>query len=239
MPYEWGDEAISSSMTLSDNQIVWSKAGKRWRLAAHGQDVRTQEVKRPFSSMVAVIFGNTLPPAETLHRMVISGGGKAIIITHTLSNLLDGLRRVPIERDTNAETGLEMGLEKGLETGLGQRIVGKKEKRRSKGRGRRSSIKAVDTSAEDIQCSLTRTSAEDVQELPDDSPASLSVVLGATVVIASPPSDVTLTDQNSFFSLLDSAGVTVMQRPPSYLLDLLCEAESVDAMTSTGSVSKS
>ena len=99
--YEWGDAKSFSS--LSPNQILWSEAGRMWRLASQGQgqdqgrsqgqglaridmdedqlELKTvREPFSPFSLINAVIFGKTLPPPETLYRMVISGGGKAVII---------------------------------------------------------------------------------------------------------------------------------------------------------------
>ena len=99
--YEWGD--AKSFTSLSPNQILWSEAGRMWRLASQGQgqdqgrsqgqglaridmdedqlELKTvREPFSPFSLINAVIFGKTLPPPETLYRMVISGGGKAVII---------------------------------------------------------------------------------------------------------------------------------------------------------------
>lgn len=67
--YEWGHENYSGILT--GGQGDWARAGRRSRLRPD----------RPFSSVQALIFGSTTPPAETLLRMVVSGGGTAVIVS--------------------------------------------------------------------------------------------------------------------------------------------------------------
>jgi hypothetical protein len=70
--------------------MLWAKAGRQWRLS--GLD------SRPYSGVTAVIFGTTAPPSETLHRMVLCGGGKAVVVHDIDSPLLSSLKRVGIGR---------------------------------------------------------------------------------------------------------------------------------------------
>jgi hypothetical protein len=34
----------------------------------------------PFSTMKSMILGKTIPPSDTLHRMIVSGGGSAVVV---------------------------------------------------------------------------------------------------------------------------------------------------------------
>ena len=68
--YEWGSE--ESLELLDDNQKLWAMAGRRWRLY--------REILKPFGGENVLIIGVTAPPAGTLSRMVVCGGGKASIV---------------------------------------------------------------------------------------------------------------------------------------------------------------
>ena len=70
--------------------MLWAKAGRQWRLS--GLD------SRPYSGVTAVIFGTTAPPSETLHRMVLCGGGRAVVVHDIDSPLLVSLKRFGIGR---------------------------------------------------------------------------------------------------------------------------------------------
>lgn len=79
--------------------MLWVKAGRQWRLS--GLD------SRPFSGVTAVIFGTTAPPSETLHRMVLCGGGRAVVVDDIGSPLLSSLKRVGIGRRKEDKRKLE------------------------------------------------------------------------------------------------------------------------------------
>ena len=68
--YEWGAE--ESLKLLDENQKQWAMAGKKWRLA--------REMLKPFSGENVLIIGETAPPASTLSRMVMCGGGEVSIL---------------------------------------------------------------------------------------------------------------------------------------------------------------
>ena len=126
--YEWGDK--TSFSFLSKTQILWSEAGRKWRVASQlkiqneieiqnenkdenenknkdenknenenenenenqnqykNKNERKENIvslnlkiqKKPFSSIKTIIFGQTLPPPDTLYRMVLYGGGQAVVI---------------------------------------------------------------------------------------------------------------------------------------------------------------
>ena len=71
--YEWGAE--ESLELLHENQKLWAMAGRRWRLH--------REIRKPFGGENVLIIGVTAPPAGTLSRMVVCGGGKASIVEDT------------------------------------------------------------------------------------------------------------------------------------------------------------
>jgi BRCA1 C Terminus (BRCT) domain len=68
--YEWGAE--ESLELLDEKQKLWAMAGRRWRLH--------REILQPFGGENVLIIGVTAPPAGTLSRMVVCGGGKASIV---------------------------------------------------------------------------------------------------------------------------------------------------------------
>lgn len=70
--YEWG---IESSSLHTDDQIIWAKACRQWRVII-GQN----EENMPFKNMNSIIVGKTIPPSDTLQRMIVSGGGSATVV---------------------------------------------------------------------------------------------------------------------------------------------------------------
>lgn len=106
--YEWGHETYAASLT--GGQGEWARAGRRSRLRPN----------RPFSTVRALIFGSTSPPAETLKRMVVSGGGSAVIVSDLSAALLHV--RDECERDGGRHSGQDGSGGRGVVEGGEQQI---------------------------------------------------------------------------------------------------------------------
>ena len=249
-PYEWGDKTSFSFLTKT--QILWSEAGRKWRLASQlkfqnedeNEDKNENEnenenenqyknknerkenvvsinfkiLKKPFSSIKTIIFGQTVPPPDTLYRMVLYGGGQAVIIpdSNYLLHCYNVHKLFSIEGESESENYnkfLEM-----IKKDIDNQTIKK--------------IKTIDEfeSQKNLQfpkiIGEKRNISEIIENQIDECQISVSCQLllqNINTIIAPVRDNFNENDQLIFASYLKENSIQLPWQLPSYLLDCLCE----------------